>query len=151
MKSSLINRRSALKLSTTALGAIIVKNSAMNAAPAPNLYRVKNNRINQSVIQWCFNPMTVEELAVASAPMGLKSVELVGPEHWPMLKKYGLTCAIAGSHGFAKGFAAIRNVPRRRFPFFACSGNRPPRCEPGLAGRSAFWARNALFARVRRW
>ena len=99
------NRRNALKFSSAVLGAILVKNSAMNAAPAPALYRVKNNRINQSVIQWCFNPMTVEELAAASAPMGLKSVELVGPEHWAMLKKYGLTCAIAGSHGFAKGFA----------------------------------------------
>jgi hydroxypyruvate isomerase len=37
--------------------------------------------------------------------MGLKSVELVAPEHWPTLKKLGLVCAISGSHGFAKGFA----------------------------------------------
>ena len=45
------------------------------------------------------------ELAKHSAALGLKSVELVGPEHWPMLRELGLTCAIAGSHGFAKGFA----------------------------------------------
>ena len=32
-------------------------------------------------------------------------VELSIPKHWPMLKELGLTCAIAGSHGFAKGFA----------------------------------------------
>jgi hydroxypyruvate isomerase len=35
--------------------------------------------------------------------MGCKSVELVDPEHWPMLKKHGLECALAGSHWFDKG------------------------------------------------
>ena len=32
-------------------------------------------------------------------------MELIDPKHWPLLKSLGLTCAIAGSHGFAKGFA----------------------------------------------
>ena len=49
--------------------------------------------------------MPVEELATHSARLGLKSVELVAPEHWPALKKLGLICAISSSHGFAKGFA----------------------------------------------
>ena len=44
----------------------------------------------------------------AHALPGTKSVELVGPEHWPTLKKHGLTCAIApnGMPGapFVKGF-----------------------------------------------
>jgi len=34
---------------------------------------------------------------------GCRSVEILDPEHWPVLKKYGLVCAIAGSHGFVKG------------------------------------------------
>ena len=37
--------------------------------------------------------------------MGLQSVELCDPKFWPELKTLGLTCAIASSHGFAKGFA----------------------------------------------
>jgi hydroxypyruvate isomerase len=48
--------------------------------------------------------MSVEALALAAAAMGIQSVELVPPEHWPMLKKHGLTCAIAGSHGFDRGW-----------------------------------------------
>ena len=36
--------------------------------------------------------------------MGLKSVELIDPQDWPKLKKLGLTCAIASSHGFVKGW-----------------------------------------------
>ena len=69
------------------------------------LYKIQKGRINQSVIHWCFKPMTPEELAGHAAKMGMSSVELVLPEFWPALKKLGLTCAIAPSHGFAKGFA----------------------------------------------
>ena len=72
---------------------------------AEDYYIAKSPRIRQSVVHWCFNPMTVDELAAGAAKMGIQSVELVGPEHWDTLKKHGLTCAIAGSHGFAKGFA----------------------------------------------
>src|SRR5689334_18728288 len=69
------------------------------AGSAEPVYKVKNGRINQSVVHWCFKPMSVEELAVEAARMGCKSVELIGPEHWPTLKKHGLICAISGSHG----------------------------------------------------
>lgn len=62
-------------------------------------------RIKQSVVHWCFKPMSVEELARGAAAMGVQSVELVSPSDWATLKKYGLICAISSSHGFAKGFA----------------------------------------------
>jgi hydroxypyruvate isomerase len=68
-------------------------------------YKIKHDRIQQSVVHWCFNPMPVETLAAAAARMGLKSVELVSTKYWPTLKKHGLVCAISSSHGFAKGFA----------------------------------------------
>ena len=95
-----MNRRAALTTLATAATAGLT--SAL-AADAP--YRVTNGRIKQSVVPWCFNPMPVEELARHAAAMGLKSVELCDPKHWPLLKELGMTCAIAGSHGFAKGFA----------------------------------------------
>jgi hydroxypyruvate isomerase len=98
----MFNRRHFLS-SAAGLGAAALP---VNAATAAEEYYVpKNGRIRQSVVHWCFNPMPVEELAIGAAKMGIQSVELVSPEHWPMLKKHGLTCAIAGSHGFAKGFA----------------------------------------------
>ncbi len=79
--------------------------TASNVVADDAAWKITAGRIKQSVVHWCFNPMSVEELAKASAALGLASVELIGPEHWPMLKQHGLTCAIAGSHGFAKGFA----------------------------------------------
>src|SRR5687767_12772671 len=96
----LFDRRTALK-SLAATAALGLSVSAEEAAPQG----VKNGRIKQSVIPWCFNPMPPEELVRHAAALGLASVELIDPKHWPLLKSLGLTCAIAGSHGFSKGFA----------------------------------------------
>jgi hydroxypyruvate isomerase len=98
-----MNRRTALKtLAGTAASATL---ASRVEADAP--FRVKNGRIKQSVVHWCFNPMTEAELAKHAAELGMLSVELIDPKHWPMLGSLGLTCAIAGSHGFAKGFAHV--------------------------------------------
>ncbi|MEO5802918.1 MAG: TIM barrel protein [Verrucomicrobiota bacterium] len=102
--SAVTSRRAILKTGF-ALGAAMALPRIGRAATEENFYKAKGNRINQSVVLWCFKPMPVEELAKHAARMGIKSVELVGPEHWPMLKKLGLACAITPSHGFAKGFA----------------------------------------------
>ncbi|MCY3488439.1 MAG: TIM barrel protein, partial [Bacteroidetes bacterium] len=51
-------------------------------------------RINHSVCKWCYPDYSVEELAQAAATMGLKSVELLEPDEWPILEKYGLVCAM---------------------------------------------------------
>ncbi|MFM1770249.1 MAG: Hydroxypyruvate isomerase [Verrucomicrobiota bacterium] len=103
MSSTPLTRRRALQA-----GAVLAAGAALGgrprpavAAPAPSAGR----RVQQSVVPWCFNPMPVPELAGHAARLGMKSVELVGTEHWPTLKKLGLVCAISGSHGFAKGFA----------------------------------------------
>jgi hydroxypyruvate isomerase len=71
--------------------------------PAAENSKLRNN-IHHSVVAWCFNPMDVPTLAQHAVKLGIQSVELVPPEHWPMLKKLGLKCAIAGSHGFARGW-----------------------------------------------
>src|SRR5439155_7240530 len=107
MNAPMVNRRHALtRLSSAlALGAATGLPRLSRAKEAEGLYQAKHTRIQQSVIHWCFKPMPVEELAAHAARMGLRSVELVGPEHWPLLKKLGLICAMTPSHGFGKGFA----------------------------------------------
>lgn len=66
----------------------------------------RNGRIRQSLVHWCYKPAwpDVEELCKVAVRLGCQSVELIDPEHWPTLKKHGLTCAIAsGGHGFKQG------------------------------------------------
>ena len=41
--------------------------------------------------------------------MGIKSIELTGPDQWPTLKKHGLICAMSGSHSIPKGFNRVEN------------------------------------------
>ncbi len=87
-----------------AAGALAV-NAATWSGMAEELYKVRNGRIQQSVVFWCYNPMTAAELAGHAADLGMASVELVGPEFWPELTKRGLVCAMTPSHGWRKGFA----------------------------------------------
>jgi sugar phosphate isomerase/epimerase len=82
--------------------------SATTEEPKPML----KGRIKQSVVFWCFNARgekwDAEKTCVIAKELGVPSVEIIGPEHWPTLKKHGLTCAIApnGMPGmpFMRGF-----------------------------------------------
>jgi len=72
-------------------------------------------RIRQSVCLWCYNSymkkagMSLDDFAAACAKLGLKSIELVGPNDWPTLKKHGLICAMVPSHGIGKGLNRVAN------------------------------------------
>jgi hydroxypyruvate isomerase len=108
MNKLFLSRRAALgrfaALTTAGLAATGASRAFAAAAPKP-LYKVKRGRIKQSAVLWCFKPWTCEDLAKHAASLGMLSVELAPNENWPMLKRLGLTCAIASSHGFTKGFA----------------------------------------------
>jgi hydroxypyruvate isomerase len=82
------------------------------AADEPSPTRALDGRLKQSIIHWCFKEhWDVEQTARVAKELGCRSVEIVDPEHWPTLKKYGLTCAIAGSHGFVKGMNNPKHWP----------------------------------------
>ena len=107
--SSVVGRRRVLQSAAAAAalvgGSALGRGSASAAESAPDEYRIRNDRIRQSVVAWCFKPMSIGTLAEHAKRLGFQSVELVPASEWPMLKQLGLTCAIGGSHGFAKGFA----------------------------------------------
>jgi hydroxypyruvate isomerase len=90
MKSSL-NRRSAIKSilsGTTAVAATGVLSSFQSSMKQKD-YNLKGN-INHSVCRWCFHDMPLEQLCADAKAIGLKAIDLVGPQDWPTLKKYGL-------------------------------------------------------------
>ena len=47
-------------------------------------------RLKQGVARWCFPMWSVQELAERAAELGMQGIDLVGPEDWPAVKKYGL-------------------------------------------------------------
>lgn len=62
--------------------------------------------VNHSVCRWCYQNIPLEQLCEAAKGMGLKSVELLGPNEWAVAIKYGLTCAMSNGSplGIPKGF-----------------------------------------------
>ncbi len=94
------SRRDALK----AIGGAAVAGAAMAASPmtamaAPSLDALQPlpgaGRLKQSVCQWCYSSMPLDELCAAAKRIGLLSVELLSEKDWPVVKQHGLTCAMA--------------------------------------------------------
>jgi hydroxypyruvate isomerase len=67
--------------------------------------KLKGN-VNHSACKWCYSKISLDDLCKAAKDMGMASIELLGPEEWPTLKKYGLTCAMPwGAHkSLERGF-----------------------------------------------
>jgi hydroxypyruvate isomerase len=102
------SRRSALK---NIIGGAAILSAPMTlteafAANEKVLGSELNGKINHSVCRWCYDKIPLEDLCKAAVAMGMKSIELQGPEDWPTLKKYGLHCAMpwGAGLGIEKGF-----------------------------------------------
>ncbi len=66
----------------------------------------RKGRIRQAATRGCFGKgMSLEEICREAARLGLKGLDLIRPEDWPTLNKYGLipTMAPAGGHSLADG------------------------------------------------
>ncbi|MBH00350.1 MAG: hydroxypyruvate isomerase [Solibacterales bacterium] len=105
--SSTIKRRSVI----TGIGV-----AALNVANAKENQKktVSKGRLKQSVCRWCYDKpfveMSLDELARNASAIGLKSVELLTEDEWPVVKKYGLTCAVgSGINGISNGLNDVTN------------------------------------------
>ncbi len=97
----------------TGAASVLAATTALPALLAEEKPRAEGKRLQHSIVHWCFKKYwNVEQTCAAAKKLGCSSVEIVPPEDWPTLKKYGLICAIApnGMPGapFEKGF----NNPR---------------------------------------
>lgn len=58
-----------------------------------NQINMKGN-VNHSVCKWCYSQISLEDFAAGVKPMGITGIDLIGPEEWPILKKYGITSSM---------------------------------------------------------
>jgi len=94
MTQTRVSRRSAIVVATSVAGLGFAQPAQAQPADAP-----LKGRLKQSVCKWCYKDLSLDELCKAAADIGLKSVELLGPEEWPVVKKYGLVCAMCSGPG----------------------------------------------------
>ncbi|MBL9114411.1 MAG: TIM barrel protein [Verrucomicrobiaceae bacterium] len=90
--------------STAAAGAFtsVARGDIAKAAADP-AFKIKNKRIKQSIMGWCFKPMDMMTLAAHCKDIGLVAMEGIDSKLYPEVKKLGLDISLVGSHGFAKG------------------------------------------------
>ena len=110
--------------------------SAAVATGAPALWSandvpiVRRGRIQQSVCQWCYSHIPVEDLTAYAAHIGLKGVDLLKPDQYDVPRRYGLICTMgyAGAGEIAQGLnrlenhAAIETAFRKNIPLAARAG-----------------------------
>ncbi len=51
--------------------------------------------LKQSICRWCYGNMELPTLCRHAAELGYKSVELLSEPDWPVVKEFGLDCAVA--------------------------------------------------------
>ncbi len=112
MKSHRLSRRTVLRgTAAAALSTILPRTANANEGQA-----VMKGNIKQSIVFWCFNTAgerwNIEKTCQVAKQLGCKSVEIVGPDDWPTLKKHGLTCAIAPNGLPGMPFVKGLNNPR---------------------------------------
>lgn len=59
----------------------------------------RKGRLKQSATRGCFKGMSLEDAAREAARLGLKGLDLIGSNDWPVLKKYGLIATMAPGGG----------------------------------------------------
>lgn len=66
-------------------------------------FRIRHGRIRQSVMGWCFLPMTAETLAKHARDIGIVAIEGVPHESLPAMRKMGLEISLVNSHRYDVG------------------------------------------------
>jgi hydroxypyruvate isomerase len=97
-----MTRRSALITGGLALAS---RPRTASAAPA--------GRLKQSAARWCYSKISIDDLCRQASEMGLSGIDLVEPEDWPTLRKYGLVPAMTqGKASIPNGFNRKENHDR---------------------------------------
>jgi hydroxypyruvate isomerase len=109
MNSSQMSRRSLIRnTSVLAAGALAARLTG-RAAGAVDLDKVETvatkGRIKQSVSQWCYGKWSLDELCQVSQKLGLKAIDLLGPNDFATVRKYGLVVSMVNTHPLTDGLA----------------------------------------------
>jgi hydroxypyruvate isomerase len=86
-----MTRRDALKASAVVSSVTALVPSVVRAGTT------SAGRLKQSLARWCYAKIAIDDLCRAAADMGITGMDLVAPEDWPVLRKYGITpCMVQG-------------------------------------------------------
>jgi hydroxypyruvate isomerase len=67
--------------------------------PEQNVPIRRKGQIRQSVSRWCYQKIPLDDLCAYAAQIGLKGVDLLGPEEYEIPGRHGLVCTMAYAGG----------------------------------------------------
>ncbi len=83
----------------------------VNSKAKEKSFKIKNGRIRQSIMGWCFNPMPTLELAKHCKEIGLVAMEGIDSKYYPAVRELGLKISlVSGGHGFKNGPCNPKNT-----------------------------------------
>ncbi len=59
----------------------------------------RKGRLKQAVARWCFKMWSLEELAQNCVRLGIKGIDLIGADEWPVVQKLGLVPSMVPGGG----------------------------------------------------
>ena len=100
-----VSRRGFVASATAAMAAVsaVSQSRTSSAASSPMTANAKEGRLNQSVCRWCFNGMSLDDLCKEAKEMGMVGIDLLSPNEFETVKKYGLVCTMVSSHPLSDG------------------------------------------------
>jgi len=103
-----MNRRTLLTSSIAGLAAAKMPRfaPAVDSVPTP-----RKGRIHQSVCQWCYPHIPIDQLAEYAAKIGLRGVDLLQPAEYEIPRRFGLVCTMgyAGGGEIGKALNRVEN------------------------------------------
>ena len=120
-----LTRRAILQSSVISLAASRIP---LEAGVASDIAR--KGRIRQSVCQWCYRQMSIDQLAQSAASIGLRGVDLLQPDDYEIPRRCGLVCTMGYAGGGeinkalnrTENHAAIEQAFRANIPRAAKAG-----------------------------
>ncbi len=102
------SRRESLRKIVAGTAVLSFSNPIITETIAKNSdsYSRISGRIRHSACRWCYNDLPLETLCGEGSKFGLESIDLIGPEEWPIVKKYNMTSAMGNGAqiSIAKGW-----------------------------------------------
>lgn len=105
-----MKRRNAIKKIGLGVGGVTMAGALASGCVDPKESKkdpaVTPTKVNHSACRWCYQDIPLEEFAKKGKAIGLKAIDLLHPDEWSIVKKYGLECSLA-TDSFAnivKGF-----------------------------------------------
>lgn len=94
-----MKRRTFIGTSAIASVGLLASNTASASEPSKdNDMKLKNN-INHSVCRWCYSKIPMEDFLKNLNELGIKAMDLTGPEDWPLMKKYNIHASMCWGAG----------------------------------------------------